>query len=210
MQVTRQRQAQRLLQETLPWRGVKQVGPANDVGDTLRCIVNHHGQLIGKQTVGASQHEVADLLCQLLLHNALQSVGDVDMGIIHPYAYAAWLATRRQTITAGARIDIARAVDAAVGNLLAGAGAVVDAAHVRQFLECRHVIFVALSLIHDRPIPLQSKGLQRAQYRICGTGNLAWRVEILDPDQPLTALMTCVQIAAECRHQRTKMQGPGR
>ena len=58
--MTRRRQAQRALQQDLPWRGVEQVGTTDHVGDALVGIVHHDGELVGPQAIGATQHEVAD------------------------------------------------------------------------------------------------------------------------------------------------------
>ena len=58
--IARRGQAERALQQDLARRGIEQVGAAHDVGDALRGIVDHHGQLVGPETVGAREHEIAD------------------------------------------------------------------------------------------------------------------------------------------------------
>jgi hypothetical protein len=52
------------------WRGVGQqeVGAAHDVGDALVGIVDHHGELVGKQPVAAAEHEVAESCVEPLRH----------------------------------------------------------------------------------------------------------------------------------------------
>ena len=67
VQVLRRRHFQCTLQQDLARRVIHQVRAPHHVGDALCRIVHHHGQLVGKAAIGASEHEVADLGADILL-----------------------------------------------------------------------------------------------------------------------------------------------
>lgn len=62
------------------------------------------------------------------------------------------------------------------------------------------------ALIADRTVPLETVALKRGQDRRCCPGLFAWRVDILDPDEPLTAFLTRLQAAGNGSEQRAEMQ----
>ena len=66
------------LQQDLARRVVGQVFAAHDVGDALRGVVHHHGQLVGPQAVGPAQHEVTHGLGHVLLLRSQTAVMPVQ------------------------------------------------------------------------------------------------------------------------------------
>ena len=67
MHVARSWKAQGTLEQDLACGVVGQVRATHDVGDALRSVVYHHGELVSPQTVGTVQHEVAHLLRHVLV-----------------------------------------------------------------------------------------------------------------------------------------------
>ena len=63
-----------MLQHDLPCGVVGQVRAAHDMGDALRGIVHHHGELVGPQLIGSAQHEVTYFLRHVLLLRPEQAV----------------------------------------------------------------------------------------------------------------------------------------
>ena len=88
---------------------VGDVAAAHHVGDPLRRVVHHHGQLVGPQAVGALQHEVADGLRDVLVLRAQAAVAPADEQVMALGCRAAQpLGARRpavQALAAGAWVD---------------------------------------------------------------------------------------------------------
>src|SRR5262249_22177268 len=123
VQVARRRQAETLLQINLARRRVEQVGAAHDIGDPLRGVVHHYGELVRVEAVGAPEDEVAHVALQALRLRALRPVGEADFSLGF-YPDGARGLSRRQAAAARAAVD-ARAVDGErrVGDLAARAAA---------------------------------------------------------------------------------------
>lgn len=66
MHVGHWRISESALQKYLPWRVEQQVFATNDMRYALQGIVHDHCQLIGIETVGASQDEIAHFIAQVL------------------------------------------------------------------------------------------------------------------------------------------------
>src|SRR5436190_14523253 len=95
-------------------------------------VIDHHCQLIGPETVGPLQYEIARLARQLLALWPVPSVAPVDAVFSdsrHPQPERPCELARRQTVTAGAGID-RRAVGAnaqlRVGDFASAATAGID------------------------------------------------------------------------------------
>lgn len=74
MHVAGLRCAERPDELDLPGRVVEQVGAAHDVGDALMDVVDDGGELIGPKTVCALEHEVADLMLDILRECAAETI----------------------------------------------------------------------------------------------------------------------------------------
>src|SRR6185369_16692780 len=78
MQISRRRESELTLQPDLPRRRCEQVGAAHDIGDSLKCIIDDDGELVGEQAVGALDDEIADIAIETLLLSALEAIGERD------------------------------------------------------------------------------------------------------------------------------------
>ena len=65
---------QQLLQVNLPRSGVQQILPAYHMGNILFGVIHHNRQLVSKNAVSATQHEIANITLQPLLNYASQCV----------------------------------------------------------------------------------------------------------------------------------------
>src|SRR5574340_4679 len=86
VRVDRSRQAELALQIDLARRVRQEVGAAHDVRDALEGVIDHDGQLVGEQTVGTPDDEIADVVREVLLQLAVDTVvkTDVRIGHAHP------------------------------------------------------------------------------------------------------------------------------
>jgi hypothetical protein len=85
VQVAGRRYAQQVLQVNLPGGRVEKICAAHDIRDALRGIVDDHGELIGEQSVGPIEDEVADFATQQLRLLALNPVNEAQF--IRPGLY---------------------------------------------------------------------------------------------------------------------------
>jgi hypothetical protein len=60
VRVGRRRQAQQLLEQHLPGRGLQQVLASDDLLDPRIRVVDHHRQVVRRHVVLPPQHEVVD------------------------------------------------------------------------------------------------------------------------------------------------------
>ena len=75
MDELRRGEAQQLMQPDLTRGRAQQIAAAHNFGDTLKGVVDHDGQLVGKHAVRAANDEVAALGGQVLGAFALQTIG---------------------------------------------------------------------------------------------------------------------------------------
>src|SRR5262245_13334085 len=59
MSVGRGDYVQCALQTNLPGGAAEEIGTTNDVGDALVCVVDDDGELVGKNSVPAADHDIA-------------------------------------------------------------------------------------------------------------------------------------------------------
>lgn len=199
MQVVGRRQAQRALQQNLPRRGIEQVGAAHHVADALRGVVDHHRQLVGPATVGAQQHEIADLGVHVLGDGAAHAVAKRD--------HAARRHSQAQRRPRPRLRGHAAMVHAALrGQFAAAATAGERLAGLQQPLRRGVVGRAALALARHRSIRVQTVGAQAGELALDRAGRAARPVHVLDAQQPLAAGMARVQPATEGGEQRAQVQ----
>ena len=194
----------------LPRGRVEEVGAAHDVGHALRRIVDHHGQLVGEQPVGAIEHEVADLARERLPLRSLQAVDECDLRFRNPHPERPRRPAGGQPGTTGARVE-ARAVDReaerGIGDLAARAAAPIGMR--AQLLQRLAVERLAAALVEHFAVPAEAQRGQRAQ-DVVGRARLHARpVEILHAQEPAPAGGARVEPARQRRHQRAEVQRPG-
>ena len=66
------------------------------------------------------------------------------------------------------------------------------------------------ALVLHRPVPLETMSCKGVNYQSVGTRDLARRVYILDPEQPLAIGLSRLKVARNGSDERTKMQWAGR
>ena len=226
MQVGRGRGAERELQHPLPRRVVVKVESANDVRDPLGRVVDDDRELVGVEPVTALEHEVAGDGFHGLDERRLHAVLDLDRGeatraqshrealrVVRGSAPAAAeipdLGGLRETVAA-ARQGGGGLPGRGGGDLGAGAGTEVGEVSRREARQRLLVEFRAGALADDRPVPLESEGVERPKDRIGGAGYLARPVDVLDANEPCAALRARIEVAADRRQERARVQRAGR
>ena len=211
MQVVGCRQPEPPLQQHLGRGEFQQVDTTHHLGDALGGVVHYHGELVGEQAVGASQHKIADLPREVELEPAVVAVfdGQRDARRAQPdRAVAVGCGRVRQ---AGSRVDGATEAGARdARDRAAAAIAPVAVAVSREPFECVEVGVRAGRLVEDRAVPGQSVPLETGEDGIGRAGHLAGRVKILDAHQPLPGLVARLQVAGYRGHQRAEVERPGR
>jgi hypothetical protein len=188
--VTGRPSSQRLLQRNLPGRAVEEIRSADDIGDLLLGIVHRDRQLIGDEGIAAPDHDIATLP-QLKPAFPLEAVREHDLLVWNPEAgrgrtCALW------TFAAGTGIT------AAPVQVAPRAAAFKSVAGAAQAFERCAIELLTPTLVLDRTVPRKAERLEHLKHLIRAAGEHAWRVEILDPQEPATAGVTRVRVAAEC------------
>src|ERR1700694_5923714 len=208
MKIARCRIAEQALQIDLPRRGVEQVRTAHHVRNTLFGVVDHHCQLICELAVGTIHEEIADIALHRLLTDALYAVREAYRIGHRSQAQGPRRLSRRQTISAGSRINASRReTQRGIRDFLPDAAAGI--CHVSKPFKRVAVKLSALALIDHRIVPLEPEVFERPHDLVSGAGLLARRVQILDAHQPPSARRARIEPAGERSDQRTEVQRPG-
>ena len=64
-----------------------------------------------------------------------------------------------------------------------------------------------LALVNQGPLPLKSQGLQRVENHRDGVGLGAMGIQIIDSNVPASLMVFGFEITAQCRKDRTQVQG---
>jgi len=175
-------------------RRVEQVRAADDVRHALCVVVDHHRELIGPLPVGASKHEVAHLFVESVAAQADAPVDPAHGCRSDAHAPGARAAAERHAVAAGSRIRFLRAGERSaargdrVGDLASRAAARVDVTVGNEPVEGLPICIVALALVDDLGVVAEAQPCKRLDNRTRGAGHLAGRVEILDAQQPASAV----------------------
>ena len=191
-------------------RRVEQVGAAHHVGHAGFGVVDHHCELVGEEAVGTLDDVIAGVGGERDFLRALHRVVEADRAFgAHPPRAA--LATGRQAVATGAGVA-ARAIarERLVGELAPGARARIGMAGGLQRVECGLVGGGAPALPHDLAIPFEAKAFEGGEDTLGGAGHRAWAVDILDAQQPASAVGARFQEAADRGDQRAEVQRAGR
>jgi len=188
------RESQGALQVDLPWRGVEQIGAPDNMRDALCGVVDDHRQGVRDDAVAALHDEVADRGADILAEAALNQVRKVDVARIHP-----------QTRAGGSRLGGAFAARARV-MILVGELPAAAAAREQQLrsIELRKRLGIqrlALRLTNHRTVPFEAECGERGTDAIRRTRDFARPVEILDSDDPPSAVRARIEIARDRRIQ---------
>src|SRR5439155_3464928 len=167
MQIRWRRQPELALQPDLARRRCKQISAAHYMRDLLGSVVDDDRELIGEDAVGALDDEIADVAIQALLLPTLQAVVKTHRLASNQESPRATLATRRDTIAAGAGIPaFAAGAERRGFEFPACAGAGKEPAACSQAVERRLIQRSALVLAYDLTVPLETVRCQRRQHSI--------------------------------------------
>jgi len=157
--------------------------------------------LVGPEAVGAFQGKVAGGVGEVFNLIAEAPVVPVDFTVGDPEAAAAGWAAGSEAVAAGAGIEVASP------EFTAGAAAGVDL--IAELGKRGGVGFVALALVEDGAVPNEAIGLKGAEDAIGGAGDGAWRVKVLNADEPLAAGAAGVEIAGGGGDEAAEVEVPG-
>ncbi|MNV57545.1 hypothetical protein D3C71_1498830 [compost metagenome] len=190
VQVMRGRYAQCLLQQNLARRGVDQVRAAHHVADALLGVVHDHRQLIGPETIGPQQDEIAYVTVHVLRDRPLQRVVESHMAAVgHAQADG-----RLRALLAGHTVPM----DAVLAGQIGAAAVAMEGLALRQQSLTRCVVKrMAVALVLHGFVGMQAKGGQCGELLFRRAGDFARRVHVLYPDQPPAVGMARQQPTAE-------------
>ena len=178
---------ERLLQVALCRHAFEQIPPSDDRRDALITVVDHDGEVIGRQSVTAPDHVVAKAGRSRSLDAALEQVFERWPCTLYAHPDRRIVSGEPQR-AARTGISGAAAVLAREGAQLASTTPAAEgAAGDQEAFAFSGVHLEATTLLQHRSIPLERMGLERAKDVIGCTGKLAGRVDIFDPDEPLSA-----------------------
>jgi len=89
----------------LPRGGHEQIGAADHLVDPEVGIVDDDGELVGVDTISASEDKIANTVGEVLLDRAVDTVVHRDWLGSHANPLAAWGLVGRETVTATAGVD---------------------------------------------------------------------------------------------------------
>lgn len=211
MKVIGYRQIEHLLQIDLSRRRVEQVASAQNFGDALLVIIDHHSQLIGIGLIAPTDDKVSCLFGQILFDAALQPVVDADGPC------GCFDSERMRLLPADFFIPAAARIDGAPSsvrlrqstNRFSGTVAWIDQPPSLQALQSITISLGTLTLIQHRTIPMQSEALECSEDRVGGSGDRSEGIEIVDANEPLTLSRSGLEKAGERRIERAEMEGTG-
>src|SRR5439155_22470032 len=167
MQVRWRRQPELALQPDLARRRCQQISAAHYVGDRLGSVVDDDRELIGEDSAGALDDEIADVAIQALLVPTLQAVVKTDRLAGNQESPRAALAARRDAVAAGAGIlALAAGAEWRGFELPARTGAGEDPAACSQAIKRGLIQRGTLVLTDDLTVPLETVRCQRRQHSI--------------------------------------------
>lgn len=212
------RNAERALQEYLPWCRREQIRAANDVGDALRSVVDNDGELIRAEAVAAPDDKIAHVLVEPLLLPSVESIGECDRRRRHAHAQGGSSRALRGSVTVMADAIAARSrihafanpADRLRGKLVPRAHARVGEAGRGKPGKRRLVRVAARRLAPHGSIPLEAVTFERAQDVVRGARTCTRNVDILDAHEPCAGVAARIGIARHRGNERAEVQRAGR
>jgi len=185
MHVAGRRSSKRLREENLARRIVNEVGAAHDVGDARKNIVRDDCKLIGPESVGTLQNEVAYFMFDILREVSETPVMEGKNAGRHaeserPDGFAV------SALTAGSWIDPFGKTEAKVfcKDFLSRAGAAIDEAKFLKALERLFIGGITIVLPENGFVRLHSEALQIFNEAFSRSGDVPRGVNILNPQKP--------------------------
>ncbi|MET3929344.1 hypothetical protein ABIE51_001231 [Lysobacter sp. OAE881] len=207
--------AERTVDVDLPRRVVDVVVAAHDVGDAHVQVVDDHGEVVGRVTVGAEDHQVVQL-----------AVGELDraLDLVVPAHHAVdGVLETDHAVRIVAEALVAIAIRAVVARLVAGGHGllahgfefflrlvgVVRGAGGDHLLGDRAVTLQALRLVDRAFVVGQAQPLHRLQDRVDGRLRAAFAIGVLDAQDELAAATARLQPAVQRRAGAADVQVAG-
>jgi hypothetical protein len=172
-------------------------------------VVDDHGKLVGKQLVATLQHEVPDRGLYIDALPTQAAVVEFHFSLRDPQAQRLpwWtvVGIRRQAVrrveqfialACGSRLILGQA-----GEGRPAAAALPQRTFMAQLLDCRRVAVESVALAQDGTVPPQTEGFEIGQDLVGRAWAGARRVEVLDTEQPFSAMRAGIEIAADGRDQ---------
>ena len=191
-------QTQCSLQGDLARSAAQKVGTAYDVRDVLGSIVDDDRQLICKQTVAPTDHEVTRIAGKVRGLHSLQPVREFDRA--GRYAKADGEGPVGGPYTVATPTGVVELVGSLTVRRLHGLQ-LCPAARAREsetcgeeFVERRSIRSCALTLFRDRPVPFEAESSERCDDVVGAAGHFTRRIEIFDSQQPLAAGAASIEI----------------
>src|SRR6185436_19033178 len=202
------------LQGYLARSAAQEVGTAYYVRDILGSIVDDDRQLICKQTVAPTDHEVTRIAGKIRGLQSLQLVCECDRAGRDPEPDGGRSVRCPHTVATPTRVvQLVRLVVA--GRLrglqlgpAAGTGERVTGGD--EPVESSLISCVTLALFDDGPGPLKAERRKRCDDLLGAAGHFARRIEIFDSQQPVAADVTCIEITGSRCNERPEVQRAGR
>jgi hypothetical protein len=135
--------------------------------------------LIGSQSISSLDNKIADQFLQVFLDLALDKICETHYLITDPEADGTGRFSLWQTISAGPRVN------ARSGQFRPAAATTVSLPTVEQISNGEFMYSGPLALVQHGLIRPHSKPFQIPQNPVCTSWNFPWRVDVLNPDQPL-------------------------
>ena len=192
MSVRRLRVAQQPGEVGLPGRRRQQVVSAHHLIDALRRVVDHHGEVVGGNTVAATDHEVIDDAGEVAVQQVVDGVHD-DVGAQPQCGRPTDLGSPGRAfglgeVAARPGIGALRSVrrPRSLGDIPSAAITFVQQSAIRQIRDRRVVSGRVLGLPLGRLIPRQADRRQIVELAVADVG-IGAVVEIVDANQETTA-----------------------
>lgn len=189
MRVVRLRKSQQSLQPDLARRGVEEIDTSNHVRHALIGIVDDDGELVGNQTVAATDDEVTGIRVEVEPRFGLPAVLDNDGfdGRTHPHGTVSQAA-----VAADSRV----AVGVTGGTQLPSTAlAIVGVALLNERVNGRLVQRQARALVATFAVVIQAVRGERGNDIGCRAWDFTWWVDVLNTQQPAAAVVVRIEVA---------------
>ncbi len=202
------------LQGHLTRSAAQKIGTAYDVRDVLGSIVDDDRQLIRKQTVTPTDHEVTRIAGKIRGLQSLQLVGECDRSgrdpepdggrsvrCPHSVATPTGVVQLVRLVVVRRLRSLQLGPAARAGERMTGGDEPVQG----NLIRC-----VTLALFDDGPGPLKAERRKRCDDLLGAAGYFARRIEIFDSQQPVAADVTRIEITGSRCDERPEVQRAGR
>jgi hypothetical protein len=206
VRIRRSGHAEGPLQRNLPTCAGQQIGPAHHVGHVLHVVIDHYGELVGEDSVLAAYDEVAQLALPEPALSLYSIVKEHHETVSEAEPRRGWEVAACWSVAAGSGVTgvfVAAQLAPRAAALEGGAGGF-------ELLQGRAVERQSMALVDNFAVPGQAEAFEGAQDAIRAPGDDARGIQILNADQPATAVMARIDIASYRGQERAEVEVPRR